>query len=278
MDTHKPLVSVAVISYNHGSYIRKCLDSILMQKTNFSFEVVIGDDCSTDETVSIIREFEQKFPNIIKPIYQSKNVGGAANAYGSCYPKLSGKYVAICEGDDYWTDENKLQKQVDFLEQHPDYVLTFHRVNSVDKDDNILENTESTDTILYTWRDVIHLSIPTLSAVFRKCFDTIPKEMYQVRSGDTFLFGMLSRYGHAADLGFIGASYRKHVGGVYSHKAVVEQFKQTIETRKIMKRCDYFTSEQKAELSKEIRKRKRLYFKYFFKRSEIANCFKIVLT
>ena len=278
-DNNPPLVSVAVITYNHENYIRQCLEGILMQKTDFPFEIIIGEDCSTDGTRKVIEEFEKKYPAIVKPIYQEKNVGGAVNAYSYCYPRLSGKYIAICEGDDYWTDEYKLQKQVDFLEQNPEYVLCFHRVAAVDKENNILNSQLASDkVILYNWKDILHISIPTLSAVFKKTFDVVPKEMFRVRSGDTFLFGMLSQFGNAADLGFIGAHYRKHSGGVYNHRALVDQFKQTIETRKIMRRSSFFTSEQKAELTREIKKRKRLYLKYFFKKTELLNCFKIILT
>ena len=119
------LLSIDVITYNHAKFIRKCLDSILMQKTNFSFEVLIHDDASTDGTADIIREYEAKYPDIIKPIYQTenqwqKNIGISKNFQ---HPRIHGKYVALCEGDDYWTDENKLQKQVDFLEKHPEKIV-----------------------------------------------------------------------------------------------------------------------------------------------------------
>jgi glycosyltransferase involved in cell wall biosynthesis len=272
------LVSVCVITYNHEKFIRQCLEGIMMQETAFPFEVVIGDDCSTDNTRLIIQEFVEKYPDVIKPVYQPVNVGGARNAYEFCYPKLTGKYIAVCEGDDYWTEPSKLQRQVDFLELNPEYVFCFHRVNGIDEDNSVIsEQAVSENPVLYNWKAIFHLSIPTLSVVFRKCFDTIPPEMFNVKSGDTFLFGLLSKYGDAADLGFSGGVYRKHKGGVFSPKSQFEQFRQSLETRRLMRNCSAFRKEQKTEIAREIAKRKLLYFKFFLKKIELANCLKIIL-
>jgi len=249
-----------------------------MQKTTFPFEVVVGEDCSTDHTRKIVEEFEARYPGIIKPVYHATNVGGARNGYEFCYPLLKGKYIAICEGDDYWTDSDKLQKQVDFLEANPEYILSFHRVGSVDENDQFINGQEaSTKVIKYNRKDIFHISIPTLSVVFRKCFEAIPPEMFKAKSGDTFLFGLLSGYGKAADLGFLGAMYRKHSGGVYSPKSVVDQFTQAIETRKLMSQCSLFAKDQKKEINREIFNRKVLYIKYFLKRYEPINSFKIII-
>lgn len=126
-NTEKPLVSVRCITYNHEPYIAQAIDGFLMQKTDFPFEVIIHDDASTDKTADIIREYERKYPLIIKPIYQTENQyskrnGSIAKAID---PKLKGKYIAFCEGDDYWIDPNKLQMQVDFLERNPEYGMCY---------------------------------------------------------------------------------------------------------------------------------------------------------
>jgi glycosyltransferase involved in cell wall biosynthesis len=141
MDT--PLLSINTVTYNHAPYIRQCLESILMQKTTFDFEVLVHDDASTDGTADIIREFEARYPDIIKPIYQtencySRNVSVSKNFQ---FPRIRGKYTAYCEGDDYWTDPYKLQKQVDFLESHPDYSICGGRywVMTNDNPDNLSE-------------------------------------------------------------------------------------------------------------------------------------------
>jgi len=133
----KPLVSILSITYNHSGYIRKALDSFLMQKTTFDFEIVVADDCSTDNNQDIIREYKEKYPDIIVSILRTKNVG-ANNNFNDAFDKCRGKYIAICEGDDYWTDPNKLQKQVDFLESNPDYSMVCTNYYKK-RDDKILE-------------------------------------------------------------------------------------------------------------------------------------------
>lgn len=121
----EPLVSIDCLTYNHEAYIRDALEGFLMQKTDFPFEILIHDDASTDQTANIIREYEKKYPGIIKPIYQKENqYSKEVNITTDFqYSRAKGKYIAICEGDDYWTDPYKLQKQVDFLETHPNYGL-----------------------------------------------------------------------------------------------------------------------------------------------------------
>lgn len=117
----KPLVSVAVITYNMEKYLRPLLDSILKQKVNFTYEIVISDDCSPDHSRDIIREYSAKYPHIIKPVFKDRNVGGSRNMFG-VLQACEGKYIAILEGDDWWEDDNKLQYQIDFLESHPEYI------------------------------------------------------------------------------------------------------------------------------------------------------------
>ena len=121
----KILVSITCLAYNHEPYIRECLDGFIMQKTNFAFEVIIHDDASTDNTANIIREYEINYPEIIKPIFQIENQHskGISVAVKYNWPRAKGKYIATCEGDDYWTDPLKLQKQVDFLEMNEEYGL-----------------------------------------------------------------------------------------------------------------------------------------------------------
>lgn len=118
-------VSVICNAFNHGKYIRDALEGFVSQKTDFPFEVLIHDDASTDDTADIIREYEERYPEIIKPIYQSENQYSQKISISITYqvPRAKGKYIALCEGDDYWTDPLKLQKQYDFLEAHPDYSL-----------------------------------------------------------------------------------------------------------------------------------------------------------
>ena len=123
------LVSICCITYNQENYIRDTLEGFLSQKTNFSYEVLIHDDASTDGTADIIREYARRYPEKMKPILQLENqyAKGLYNVSGTYnFPRARGRYIAMCEGDDYWTDRYKLQRQVDFMEAHPDCSLVFH--------------------------------------------------------------------------------------------------------------------------------------------------------
>lgn len=123
MEDKKCMVSVLCTAYNHEKYIAQTLDSFLMQKTDFDFEVLVSDDASTDATADIIRSYAEKYPDIIRPYIMEENIfSQGRNFYTEFFfPNARGKYICLCEGDDYWTDDSKLQRQVDFLEQHPDY-------------------------------------------------------------------------------------------------------------------------------------------------------------
>lgn len=121
------LVSISCITYNHEKYIADAIESFLMQKTNFNFEILIHDDASTDRTADIIREYEKKYPELIKPIYQLENQDSKGeDVFIINSKRAKGKYLAICEGDDYWTDIYKLQKQVEYMENHPECSLCVH--------------------------------------------------------------------------------------------------------------------------------------------------------
>ena len=129
------MVSILCAAYNHERYIRQCLDGFIMQKTNFKYEVIVHDDASTDNTAQIIREYQEKYPDIIKPIYQTENqYSKGIKITSEILPAFSkGKYIALCEGDDFWTDENKLQMQLEALEQHPECKMCVHKVEIFDE-------------------------------------------------------------------------------------------------------------------------------------------------
>lgn len=138
--TDEIMVSVSCTAYNHEKYIRQCLDSLLMQKTDFKYEIIVHDDASTDNTANIIREYEKKYPNVVKPIYQTENkCSKGFKIINYIVPKMRGKYVAHCEGDDFWTDPYKLQKQFDIMEKNPDCSICVHKVL------HVYENGNATD-------------------------------------------------------------------------------------------------------------------------------------
>lgn len=121
-------VSVYCLVYNHGKYLRKCLDGFVNQKTDFKYEVIIHDDCSTDDSQDIIKDYYKKYPELIIPILQTENQysKNCSVLKKYIYPLLRGKYVAICEGDDYWCDKHKLQRQFNYMEKHPECSLCVH--------------------------------------------------------------------------------------------------------------------------------------------------------
>lgn len=122
-----PLVSICCITYNHELYIKKCIEGFLMQETDFAFEIIIHDDASTDNTATIIKEYQAKHPHLFNCIFQNENQFEKQNSlFKIVFPMAKGKYIAMCDGDDYWTDKKKLQKQIDFLERNDDYVLCGH--------------------------------------------------------------------------------------------------------------------------------------------------------
>lgn len=131
---NNPLVAIKCTAYNHASYIKDTLEGFVIQKTNFPFIAIVHDDASTDGTAEIIREYAEKYPHIIKPIFEEKNLYSQGNrvlekVIEQAIDSTNAKYLTWCEGDDYWTDPLKLQKQVDFMEAHPGYSLHFHNAS-----------------------------------------------------------------------------------------------------------------------------------------------------
>lgn len=172
------MVTVRCITYNHAPYIRQCLDGFVMQKTNFQFEVVVHDDASTDGTADIVMEYAEKYPQIIRPIFEKENQYSIGGFYlintimEEKYP--CGKYIAECEGDDYWTDPSKLQLQVDFLENNPDYSMCFHSVNYLENGIIINNDKRSDIPCDFTAKKIIHeggLFCATCSLLFRSKFN-----------------------------------------------------------------------------------------------------------
>lgn len=171
-----PLVSVWMITYNHERYISHALDSVLGQKTNFNFEIVIGEDCSLDNTRKILNEYQNKYPSIIKALYHEKNVGAIRNANEFTIPMCIGQYISALEADDYWTYEHKLQKQVDFLEANPEYAMVCTDYDVLYQSDNRIEKDYLKTNFGYTEPKDVELEyyinkrkyIRTLTACFRR--------------------------------------------------------------------------------------------------------------
>jgi glycosyltransferase involved in cell wall biosynthesis len=212
-----PKVSVACITYNHEPFIRQCLEGIVIQQTNFPFEVIIGEDCSTDKTRAIIEEFEEKYPSIIKPIFQPFNVGAIRNGWEFVMPNCNGNYIACCEGDDYWTDPLKLQKQVDFLEQNKNYAGCCHNVKLVNSENDFSNhNTVHARTKLVLRQMIEHMPggmIASCSLVFRKGALGDTSWIKEMHFGDFPLWINLYKSGPIFGMADYMGVYRKHSGG-----------------------------------------------------------------
>lgn len=131
LEEYKVMVSVALIVYNHEKYLRQAIESILMQKVNFEYQIIVGEDKSTDSSREVLLEYKEKYPDKFILIFNDQNVGGTKNSY-NIFQKAAGKYIACLEGDDYWIDEYKLQKQVDFLEENGEYLGVSHIIEARD--------------------------------------------------------------------------------------------------------------------------------------------------
>lgn len=213
-NVHQYEVCVHCPTYNHSLYIEDCLNGFIMQKTTFPFCVVIVDDASTDRNQEIIKHYAEKYPDIIQPVLLKENhysIGKSRKEYYEEYDNKS-KYIATCEGDDYWTDPLKLQKQVDFLESHPEYSMCFHKVNVI-LEEGVPQNTIESDFHDGEWsaRDIYEKwIISTCSVVYRK----FPVERdSRILFGDIFLFLQCAERGRMWCHNMQSATYRRHVSG-----------------------------------------------------------------
>lgn len=228
------LLTVICPCYNHEKFISAALDSFVIQKTDFRFEVLIGDDASTDGTPAIIQEYAAKYPDIIKPILREKNLGPNANVR-DLYQRITSKYVAICEGDDYWIDELKLQKQVNFLENHPGCVICFHPVavwnECVGRQVGIFPNAETRfNKLSLNLGDLLkHNFIQTNSVVYRWRFQENDPDLEafvnnDMQPADYIIHLMHAETGTIECLDEVMAVYRRHTGGIWAGVFVADEW------------------------------------------------------
>lgn len=227
MDNEELMVTIRCLAYNHEPYIRQCLEGFVMQKTNFRFEAIVHDDASTDGTAAIIKEYAEKYPDIIKPIFETENQYSKRD--GSIKRIMNahthGKYIAYCEGDDYWTDPLKLQTQIDFLENNLDYSFACHRYNIYGqntgqylkeyayefyKDGEDLEIT--LDLFSKIWVTQI-LTTVMRTDIYKKIYPMLTQYRY---SRDVHLYYHLLKEGKGVSLNRNMGVYRWHDGGVAS--------------------------------------------------------------
>lgn len=216
-DKKRPLVSIVSISYNQAKYIAQALDGFLMQKhDDFDVEIIIADDASTDGTQTIIKRYQDKYGNI-HSILRKKNIG-IQNNLNDAMKHARGKYIALCEGDDYWTDEHKLQKQVDFLDANKDYALCFHPVKVVHEDKDGADTVFPGTTKGFTLEKLLEENyIQTNSVMYRRQgYGVLPEDILPL---DWYYHLYHARFGKIGFINEIMAAYRLHANGVWQRNS-----------------------------------------------------------
>lgn len=240
LDEASPKLSIICVTYNHERYIADCLDGFLRQETNFRFEIIIHDDASTDTTADIVRAYSAKHPDLFRPILQIENqMQKGVGVMPLLLRSARGVYIAFCEGDDYWTDPCKLQKQVELLEGSPECSLCFHNVLIIDDD-----HSESRRGYLKPMKSMYRLEdlalgnfIYTPSVVFRaeSICGSLPAWVLRMPMGDWPIWILCAQKGKLAYLDDVSAVYRVHSSGYWSAQSELSRTENSIRAASILK-------------------------------------------
>lgn len=254
-----PQVSIVCLTYNHERYIAKTLEGFLNQKTNFPFEIIVHEDASKDSTAEIVRKYESLRPDLFFNIYQTKNKFTDKNVNiwtDLTFPKARGKYIVMCEGDDYWTNPDKLQIQFDFLEANPEYVIHTGHAEVIDKEGNkIRESVHPVygHPVTYELNDfLLDSKISTCTTMFRNIgLDKMPAIFSKVTSSDWFLWLYLMNFTgkkvYFANEFF--AAYRIHSAGAYNGLSTIENYRYYIKNLKYVD--SYLNESEKSKIIRE---------------------------
>ena len=236
------LIDIPMCAYNHEKYIARAIEGVINQRTNFSYRLILGEDCSTDATRSIIESYLSKYPEKMKVFFHEKNIGAFENSK-ILFKACTSKYVALCDGDDYWCDENKLQKQVDFLEANLDYAICFHRVYLLEGQKKLewsdLNRSDKEET--YTIRDLAKQNIiHTPSVIFRNgLFGELPTWFSESPVGDYVLHMLNAKHGLIKYFPEPMAVYRINSGGMWSGQARPVMTKKMIKLLSLLMKEDF---------------------------------------
>jgi glycosyltransferase involved in cell wall biosynthesis len=223
-DNSIPLVSICCVTYNHEKFIAQCLDGFVMQKTDFSFEILVHEDASTDRTAQIVKEYEAKYPHLFRCVYQTENQFLKQNTLiNILMPMARGQYIALCEGDDYWTDPLKLQTQVKYLEQNQNVSICIHNGN-IEENGIIVGKSRGDSFKVYSLKNVVKSRVlaPTASYLFRNSFK-FPSWFTKVYGGDSAFLFLLAQIGEIHYLPYVMCVYRRNptsVEGYYKNKSL----------------------------------------------------------
>lgn len=213
-----PKVNVLMLAYNHEQFIAEALDSILAQQVDFPYTIVVGEDCSTDQTRAIVESYRLRYPTRIKPVYQPHNVGPGANLK-ACLAACQAPYIAVLDGDDYWTDPRKLAKQVAWLDANPDFAICFHHVDTFHEGSVPVSQPLPLPTqTVYSFTEVIiNGNMPAAgSLVLRNCRPTLPDWLFETYPIDMPLLVLYGEMGKAKLLPECMGRYRLHPGSTWS--------------------------------------------------------------
>lgn len=228
-----PLISVVMITYGHEKFLQEAIQGVFVQQTDFSIELIIANDTSPDNSDSLIKNLIKNPPAHITVKYVRHKINKGINPnFHWALSQSKGKYTAVCEGDDYWTDPLKLQKQVDFMEANPDFSLCFHLINYYNNTTKIIERIypENLSKDIFNQEDVAKNGfIPTMSILFRNYEEKLP-EYNDLKIGDYPLYLYLASKGKVKFLNFVGANYRFGVGTF----STLQKIKQQMESIKML--------------------------------------------
>lgn len=273
-----PIVSVCMITYNHEKYIAQAIEGVLMQKTEFNYNLIIGEDCSNDRTRFICKKYQSSNPNKIVLLDSNENLGPLRN-FTRTLRECNGKYIAICEGDDFWTDDKKLSMQVNMMESNKKLSMCFTNRRLIDTENQIL----SEDTIspkykkLVNSRDIIlNFTPPTQTILFRSEFleEFILEGLEMVFNGDLFLSALISLKGKVGYIDEVTANYRVTNEGIYSGINFLTRLEHKIKTLKILNK--HLSSEKQKLVKRRIAGiNQQLYIAYFKDRNTRLFLFKM---
>ncbi len=254
-------VSVAITTYNHEPFIAQALDSVLMQETDFEYEIVVGEDDSSDRTREIVQAYKENSPNRIRLFLNDRKnviyIGGRPTGrwnFANTLKHTCGQYVALLEGDDYWTSPHKLQKQADFLAAHPECMICFHDAVKQYEAGAIKPRraTQPRYRAFYKLEDLLERNfIRTCSVMYRnRLFDDFPDWFYKTPTGDWPLHILNAQHGQIGYLDEVMAVHRVHGGSVWSPRSIVERRQDIIRTLEIFR--DKLNSKHGPKLEQSI--------------------------
>lgn len=231
-----------MVTYNQEKYIDEAIRSVVLQKFNYPYEIIIGDDCSTDKTLEHCLKWQKKFPDIIKVIQREKNIGIQRN-YIDSYNHCRGEYIAICEGDDFWCSKHKLQRQVDYMDTHQDCNICFHRVINLYMSNNSKSLSNGNNTKIDS--NITDLAqsnyITNLSVMYRKnVIESLPDWLTDIQSPDYVIHMLHASTGNIHYINSPMAVYRQHAKGIWGSNIKEKQLLISINSRK--KLIEHFSS------------------------------------